>query len=115
MICPNCGLPREDEQGKCWNCKADFHGHVPKKRAVQPRELMDRVAEHRCLHGILRHRPCVKCELPDEDRETYRRHFLVEIQAVYINYLGARSKSEAWGAANLLLTDIDAREAQQNR
>ncbi len=115
MICPNCGKTHESERGKCPFCGSNFHGRVRDKHAVQPRELMAKLAEHRCPHGFLKHRPCAKCELSDEDRETYRRHFLVEIQAVYINYLGARSKSEAWGAANLLLTDIDAREAQQNR
>jgi hypothetical protein len=115
VICQNCGLPREDEHGKCWNCKADYHGHVPPKRAVQPRELMAKVAKHRCPHGILKHRPCVNCELSDEDRETYRRHFLVELQAVYVNYLEARSRSEGWKAAEMLLRNIDASEAQRNK
>lgn len=114
MICRNCGLPREDEQGKCWNCKADFHGHVPKKHAVQPRELMAKIAKYRCEHEVLRHLPCVKCgRLDDEDLDVYKRHIQVDLQAVFISF-GA-SKSEAWKAAEIFLADHDARESPQDK
>lgn len=111
MVCPKCGMIREDERGRCWNCEADFHGHVHGKRAVQPRELMAKMAK-RCPHDIFLHQPCPKCDRSTDDCEVYRRATLVRIQEVLVSIYGL-SRPTAWESAKAVLAAADAKAAQQ--
>jgi hypothetical protein len=110
VICPQCGKPHENVRGKCPFCGSDFHGHIRGKYAVQPRDLGPKF---RCAHGIALHRPCQNYERSAEECEVYRRPILADLRKVALHF-GVR-ESEADEGAKLLLVEIDAREAQENR
>lgn len=112
MICPNCRRIHENVQGKCPHCGADFHGYIRQKHVVQPLDLDSKC---RCAHGILRHRPCSKCERSSQDCEAYRRSILAYLKELLIRSGVCESDSEGEQGAELLLPEIDAREAREDR
>jgi hypothetical protein len=111
MTCRKCGMVHDNGRGKCPRCDVGARKH-----AVAPRELLASIEQVRCPHGILRHRPCWKCGREDEDCAAYRQHILTVLQKVYLIQMPSMSRSDAWGAAKLVLAgSIDVREAEQSK
>jgi hypothetical protein len=104
-------MVHDSERGKCPRCDVGA-----RKRAVTPREVLADIEQHRCSHGILRHRPCSQCGREDKDCAPYRQHILKVLQGVFMIQMPSMSPSEAWGAAKLVLAgSIDIREAEQGK
>lgn len=109
IVRPNCGRKHDSVRGKCPFCSSDFHGHVSRKRAVQPRDL----ANYRCPHGVLRLRPCPSCERTEEECVGYRRSMLSDLKK-YFTLTGV-GEADAVERSKRMIAEVEAFEAEQNK